>query len=180
MVGVVHREQKLFPNLTVTENLMVRRGGGARGPRMSSRERDILKHLRLEQYANRPLEQCSLVVSQLTEIARALLQDARLFLFDEPNSALTDDESKMLFAEIDRLRSRGDLIILFVSHRLRELFRYCDRVAIVREGLCAAIFEGERLNEETLPSELCVGHPATTLPKAPPLTHTTKPHSPPA
>jgi ABC-type sugar transport system ATPase subunit len=165
-VAVVHQEPQLFPNLTVAENLMVRRGGGAWRPRMSSRERDILKHLRLEQYADRPLDQCSLVVSQLTEIARALLQDARLFLFDEPNSALTDDESTMLFAEIDRLRSRGDLIILFVSHRLRELVRYCDRVAIVREGLCAAIVEGERLNEETLASELVVGHPASTMAEA--------------
>src|SRR5260370_7417256 len=112
MVGVVHREQKLFPNLTVTENLMVRRGGGARGPRMTSRERDILKHLRLEQYADRPLDQCSLVVSQLTEIARALLQDARLFLFAEPNSPLTDDEPPILFPDTTRLTSRANLIIL--------------------------------------------------------------------
>jgi ABC-type sugar transport system ATPase subunit len=160
-VAVVHQEPQLFPNLTVAENLMVRRRGGAWRPRMSSREREILSHLRLEPYADRPLDKCSLVVSQLTEIARALLQDARLFLFDEPNSALTDDESMMLFAEIDRLKRRGDLIILFVSHRLRELVKYCDRVAIVREGHCAAIVEGARLDEETLASELVVGHPAS-------------------
>ena len=160
-VAVVHQETQLFPNLTVAENLMVGRGGGALRPRMSSRERDILSHLRLKPYADRPLSECSLVVSQLTEIARALLQDARLFLFDEPNSALTDDESTLLFAEIDRLRRQGDHIILFVSHRLRELVRYCDRVAIIREGECATIVDGARLTEETLASELVVGHPAS-------------------
>src|SRR6202011_3042142 len=62
---------------------------------------------------------------------------------------------------IDRLRMQGDHIILFVSHRLRELVKYCDRVAIVREGQCAAIVEGARLTEETLASELVVGHPAS-------------------
>jgi ABC-type sugar transport system ATPase subunit len=160
-VAVVHQESQLFPNLTVAENLMVGRGGGVGRPRRSSREREILSHLRLERYADRTLDQCSLVVSQLTEIARALLRDSRLFLFDEPNSALTDDESTMLFAEIDRLKRQGDHIILFVSHRLQELVKHCDRVAIVREGVCAAIVEGARLTEETLASELAVGHTAS-------------------
>jgi ABC-type sugar transport system ATPase subunit len=162
-VAVVHQESQLFPNLTVAENLMVGRGGGTGRPRMNAREREILAHLRLERFAGRTLDQCSLVVSQLTEIARALLRDARLFLFDEPNSALTDDESAMLFAEIDRLKQQGDHIILFVSHRLQELVRHCDRVAIVREGLCPAIVEGARLTEETLASELVVGHPVSTV-----------------
>lgn len=159
-VAVVHQESQLFPNLTVEENLVVGRRGGVWRPRTRSRERDILSHLRLGAYADRPLDQCSLVVSQLTEIARALLQDARMFLFDEPNSALTDDESKLLFAEIGRLKKQGDHIIIFVSHRLRELVKYCDRVAIVREGVCATVVEGARLTEETLASELVVGHPA--------------------
>ncbi len=159
-VAVVHQESQLFPNLTVAENLMVGRRG-ARRPRIATRERQVLAQLRLERYANRTLDQCSLVVSQLTEIARALLRDSRLFLFDEPNSALTDDESAVLFAQIDRLKSQGDHIIVFVSHRLQELVRHCDRVAIIREGHCAAMVEGERLTEETLASELVVGHPAS-------------------
>jgi ABC-type sugar transport system ATPase subunit len=160
-VAVVHQESQLFPNLTVAENLMVGRHG-ARRPRIAARERQILSQLRLERYANRTLDQCSLVVSQLTEIARAMLRDSRLFLFDEPNSALTDDESAMLFGQMDQLKREGDHIIVFVSHRLQELVRYCDRVAIVREGHCAAMVEGARLTEETLASELVVGHPAST------------------
>lgn len=165
-VAVVHQESQLFPNLTVAENLMVGRSGGVRRPTMGARERDILRQLRLEPYAPRTLDQCSLVVSQLTEIARALLRDARLFLFDEPNSALTDEESAMLFAQVNRLSRQGDHIIFFVSHRLQELVRHCDRVAIVREGHCAAIVDGARLTEETLASELVVGHPAGAGPTA--------------
>jgi ABC-type sugar transport system ATPase subunit len=161
-VAVVHQESQLFPNLTVGENVMVGRSGGVGRPRLSAREREILAHLRLLPYADRPLDRCSLVVSQLTEIARALLRDARLFLFDEPNSALTDQESAMLFAEIDRLKQQGDHIVLFVSHRLAELVQHCDRVAIVREGDCAGILSGDRLTEEALAAELVVGHPAST------------------
>jgi ABC-type sugar transport system ATPase subunit len=159
-VAVVHQESQLFPNLTVAENLMVGRRG-ARRPRITAHERQVLAQLRLERYASRPLDRCSLVVSQLTEIARALLRDSRLFLFDEPNSALTDVESALLFGQIDLLKRQGDHIIVFVSHRLQELVRHCDRVAIVREGNCATIVEGARLTEETLASELVVGHPTS-------------------
>lgn len=158
-VAVVHQEAQIFPNLTVAENVMVeRRTERVRRPRLTQEERWVLSHLRLEPYANRTLDSCSLVVKQLTEIARALLREARLFLFDEPNSALTDEESAQLFREIARLKDHGSHIILFVSHRLSELVEHCDRVAVIRDGTCADILTGSRLTEETLARELVVGH----------------------
>ena len=157
-VATVHQEPQLFPNLTVTENLLLKRGsGGPLRPRATGRERQVLSQLNLQRVADRPLESCSLVVWQLTEIGRALLRDARLFLFDEPNSALTDEESEQLFGHILRMREETNRIVILVSHRLRELVHYCDRVAVVREGACGAILAGAALTEEGLARELVVG-----------------------
>jgi ABC-type sugar transport system ATPase subunit len=162
-VAIVHQEPQLFPNLTVMENLLLRRGSaGALRPRATQRELQVLSELNLRRVADRPLESCSLVVWQLTEIARALLRDARLFLFDEPNSALSDEESEQLFGHILRMREESNRIVILVSHRLRELVRYGDRVAVVREGQCGATLMGAALSEEGLARELVVGQEART------------------
>lgn len=160
-VATVHQEPQLFPNLTVTENLLLKRGsGGPLRPRATGRERQVLSELNLQRVADRPLESCSLVVWQLTEIARALLRDARLFLFDEPNSALTDEESEQLFGHILRIKEQPNRIVILVSHRLHELVRYCDRIAVVREGECGVILTGSTLTEQGLARELVVGQGA--------------------
>jgi ABC-type sugar transport system ATPase subunit len=160
-VAIVHQEPQLFPNLTVKENLLLKPGGGGPlRPHAASRELEVLAELNLRRVADRPLESCSLVVWQLTEIARALLRDARVFLFDEPNSALTDQESEQLFGHILRMKEQTNRIVIIVSHRLPELVRYCDRVAVVREGECGAILVGSALTEEGLARELVVGKEA--------------------
>lgn len=164
-VAVVHQEPQLYPTLTVSENLLVgREGSRRRRPHPGDREGRLLAELGLEAYANRSLDTCSLVVWQLTEIARALLRDARVFLFDEPNSALNDQESDQLFGHLLRMREQADVTIMLVSHRLPELVRYCDRVVIIREGRCATALTGERLNAEAIATELVAG----TEPVAPP------------
>ena len=160
-VAIVHQEPQLFPNLTVTENLLLKSGSdGPFRPRATGRELQVLSELNLRRVADRPLESCSLVVWQLTEIGRALLRDARVFLFDEPNSALTDQESVQLFGHILRMKEQTNRIVIIVSHRLPELVRYCDRVAVVREGACGAILMGSSLTEEGLARELVVGQEA--------------------
>jgi ABC-type sugar transport system ATPase subunit len=160
-VAVVHQEPQLFPNLTVTENLLLKSGsGGPFRPRATGRELQVLSELNLRRVADRPLESCSLVVWQLTEIGRALQRDARVFLFDEPNSALTDQESEQLFGHVLRIKEQTNRIVIIVSHRLPELVRYCDRVAVVREGECGAMLSGTSLTQEALARELVVGQAA--------------------
>ncbi len=120
-VAVVHQEPQLFPNLTVAENIVVGRER-SRWLRhgVSASEQRLLADLAIDGLADRPLETVSLAVQQRTEIARALAQDARVFLFDEPNSALTDEESDDLFRRMHALAAAGRVVIL-VSHRLAEL-----------------------------------------------------------
>ena len=87
------------------------------------------------------LAECPLAVRQRVEIARALAVDCRFFLFDEPNSALTEDESDQLFAAMHDLADRGRVVML-VTHRLGEMVAHCDRVAVIRDGVVAAELTG--------------------------------------
>jgi ABC-type sugar transport system ATPase subunit len=113
---------------------------------------------------NRPLGECSLAMQQRTEIARAVARDARVFLFDEPNSALTDVESDELFREMRKLAESGRIVLL-ITHRLGDLVKYCRRVAVVRDGRVRAMLTGETLTEEGLARELVTEGAAARAPK---------------
>jgi ABC-type sugar transport system ATPase subunit len=156
-IAVVHQEPELFPTVTVAQNLLVgREGGRLVRPRISTAEGKVLSDLQIAPYASQPLETCSLVVRQLTEIARALVHDARVFLFDEPNSALTQEESVRLFRYMHALKDAGHIVLL-VSHRISEIVEHADRVAVIRQGRCATILEGRELTEEAIAQQLVVG-----------------------
>jgi len=155
-VAVVHQEPQLFPNLTVGENLLVgREGTRVRRRGLRPEERDLLADLAILDVAETPLERVPLAVQQRTEIGRALARSARIVLFDEPNSALTDEESEDLFRRMHLLANAGHVVIL-VSHRLAELVRHADRVAIVLDGVCTKVVEPPDLTQETIAAELVV------------------------
>ena len=159
-VAVVHQEPQLFPNLTVGENLMVgREGTRMMRPRLNNQERTLMTDLAISDYRDRPLDMVPLAIQQRTEIGRALARDARLFLFDEPNSALTPEESNDLFRRMHALARAGRVVIL-VSHRIAELSEHANRVAIILDGRCTALLEGATLTPEGIASELVVGQAA--------------------
>lgn len=156
-VAVVHQEPQVWLNLNVADNLLVGREPGRLAyPRPPARDRRVLEELEIAPYAGTIVSECSLAVRQRTEIARALLRDARFFLFDEPNSALTEDESNRLFAHMHQLAAAGRIVIL-VSHRLAELVAHCDRVAVIRDGRVPTTLEGRALTQEAIARELVVG-----------------------
>ena len=159
-VAVVHQEPQLFPNLTVAENIMIGREGTSGLRRKASpNELAVMKDLALADVADRQLEDLPLASRQRTEIARALAQDARVFLFDEPNSALTADESADLFRRVHSLAEAGHVVIL-VSHRLAEVVAHCDRVAVILDGLCRRVIDKTDVTQELLAKELVVGRSA--------------------
>jgi ABC-type sugar transport system ATPase subunit len=154
VVSIVHQEPQLFPNLTVAENMVAgREGGGAGWPKPSRADVEIMDALGLGPVRGSRLGDCSLAMQQRTEIARAVARDARVFLFDEPNSALTDAESDELFREMHKLAESGRVVLL-ISHRLGELVRHCARVAVVRDGRVRTVLSGETLTEESLAQQL--------------------------
>jgi len=159
-VAVVHQEPQLWPNLTVAQNMVVgREPGGWSFPGLPGDDREVLSGLGILDYAHRPLAECPLAVRQRVEIARALAGDGRFFLFDEPNSALTEDESDRLFAAMHELAGRGKVVLL-VTHRLGEMVTHCTRVAVIRDGVVAAELTGAALTEQGIARELVLGYQA--------------------
>lgn len=156
-VAVVHQEPQLFPNLSVAENLMVgREGTRALVRHLHAGERTLMADLAILEYADMKIEAVPLAIQQRVEIGRALARDARVFLFDEPNSALTPDESTDLFRRMHLLADAGKVVLL-VSHRIAELAEHTDRVALILDGLCTAILEGDALTQEEIAAGLVTG-----------------------
>ena len=153
-VAVVHQEPQLFPNLTVAENVLVGREGttGSR-PRLGAADRAVMDTLGIGHLKHKTLGDCSLATQQRTEIARAVARDCRVFLFDEPNSALTSEESDELFREMHKLADAGRIVVL-VTHRLSDFVAHCTRVAVVRDGRVRSILSGGALTEDGIARQL--------------------------
>ncbi len=153
-VAVVHQEPQVFPNLTVAENVMVgREGTQARRPQPGAADLAVMEAFGIGALRDRLLGECSLATQQRTEIARAAARAARVFLFDEPNSALTSAESDALFTEIHKLAAAGNIVVL-ITHRLRDFVRHCARVVVVRDGQVRVILEGVALTEDAIARQL--------------------------
>lgn len=158
-VAVVHQEPQIWPNLTVLENLFVgRESGRLSAPSATARDYQVLADLALSPLAHTLVEHCTLAVRQRVEIGRAMVRDAGCYVFDEPNSALTEDESDALFRFMHGLADRGQIVVL-ISHRLAEMVAHCARVVVVRDGRVARTLDGDELTEEAIATELVVGHP---------------------
>ncbi len=136
-IGIVYQEMSLFPERSVLANLFVNRepvrAGFVSLTKMEAQSRDILTALGLSVDLRAPLSRLSIGEQQLVELARVLLEDPRLLILDEPNSALNRAETDRLFAVLLSLRARG-ITMLYVSHRLEEVFAISDRVTITRNG----------------------------------------------
>ena len=153
-VAVVHQEPQLFPNLTVGENMLVgREGVRTARPRLDDDNLTLMRAMGIADMAHMALGNCTLATQQRTEIARAVARNASIFLFDEPNSALTNDESDELFREIRKLAGAGHVVAL-VTHRLSDFVAHCDRVAVVRDGRVRRVLEGVDLTEEGIARQL--------------------------
>ncbi len=156
-VAVVHQEPQVWPNITVIENLMVGQENTLVG-KVSGTEQahEVLAALGLKEVAKTQLERCSFATRQRVEIGRAMMRAARCYIFDEPNSALTEDESNSLFAFMQSLATQGHITIL-ISHRLSDLVDQCGTVHVIRDGVVATSLSGPSLTEGNIASELVKG-----------------------
>jgi ribose transport system ATP-binding protein len=138
-IGIVFQERSLFGMLSVAENvfahrLPVNRWGVIDRRRLYAQTRDALVRLGLEKIDPcAPVDQLSPSAKQMVEIAKALARTAQLMIFDEPTAALTEIETRALFHIIAQLKSQG-VGVIYISHRLREIFEIADRVTVLRDG----------------------------------------------
>jgi rhamnose transport system ATP-binding protein len=144
-IGMVYQEMLAFPNLTVSGNIfagreITRRFGRLDEVTMRARTRDLLARLHVPATPDTPMEHLSTAHAQLIQVARALAFECRVLVLDEPTTSLTDAEVDHLFAVVSALRAEG-VTVLFVSHRLPEVYRLCDRITVLRDGRYVGTFE---------------------------------------
>ena len=137
-ISIIFQEPSLFPDLTVAENIFMGRqplAGGRRIDRraMNRAAADIFMQLGVAMDPARPARGLSVADQQLVEIAKALSLNSTVLVMDEPTAALTNVEVARLFEVISTLREQN-AAVLFISHRLEEVFACCQRVTIMRDG----------------------------------------------
>ncbi len=136
-IAMVHQELAFCPNLTVAENLCLgdlpRRAGWLDRRRMREQARAMLAEIDAPIDVDLPISRLSTGQEQLIQIAAALGTGAQIIIMDEPTSSLSVRESENLFQLLAKLKQRG-ITIIYVSHRMEEIFRLCDRITVLRDG----------------------------------------------
>jgi ribose transport system ATP-binding protein len=153
-IAIIHQELNLVSELTVAENIFL--GSELHTPfgaldtaRMQRETSALLDRFNLTIPPDRPVKWLRVGEQQLAEVAKALALRARLLILDEPTSALSEAEIEHLFAVIAGLKQQG-VTMIYISHKLDEVFRIADRVTVLRDGE----YIGTRLVAETQPYEL--------------------------
>ncbi|MFN8376583.1 MAG: sugar ABC transporter ATP-binding protein [Anaerolineae bacterium] len=171
-VATIYQELILYPELTVAENIFM--GHMPRGPlgivnwgEMRRRAREVLHSLEIyDMDVNSKVGAMSIGKRQRVEIAKALSQNARILIMDEPTAALTEADVQRLFSIVRLLRERG-VSIIYISHRLEEVFMLADRVTVLRDGQYVGTKPVKETNERELIS-MMVGRTIDNLyPKVP-------------
>lgn len=153
-ISIVHQELLLFAELSVAENIFSgaypRRSGAIDWAFMRKRSRDLLRELDCHDLdVDRKVGTLSVAMRQRVEIARALRQDARILILDEPTAALGENDAERLLEIVKMLRGRG-VAIIYVSHRMNEIFRIADRITILRDGSHVATRDAATTTEAEL------------------------------
>ena len=136
-IGIVYQELSILPDRPVLANLFVNREptrfGLVATREMERRARPVLARLGLDVDLDLPVGRVSIAERQLIELARVLLEHSRVLILDEPNSALNDRETQRLFTILGELAAEG-ITVIYVSHRLEEVFKIADRITVMRDG----------------------------------------------
>lgn len=152
-ISPVFQEFSLAPDLTVEENLFLGReitfGGMLKKREMRKRARKLLGQLDFDLEPNARVGTLSRAQQQMTEIAKALLQDVKVLILDEPTASLSEHETDTLFDIIATLQRQG-VGIIYVSHRMAEIKRIANRVTVLRDGRLIGTVEADTVTEEKL------------------------------
>jgi rhamnose transport system ATP-binding protein len=168
-IGMVYQEMLSFPNLTVAGNIFAGRelcglGGVLRNDEMRERTRALLDQLQLRIDPDAKAESLSAAHRQLLQVARALVFKCQVLVLDEPTTALTDADADHLFGVLGKIRRQGTTL-LYVSHRLPEVFRLCDRITVLRDGALVATYDRGKVTPGEIVRAM-VGRDIPTRPKA--------------
>ncbi|WP_282141273.1 sugar ABC transporter ATP-binding protein [Cytobacillus oceanisediminis] len=138
-IAVIHQELNIIPYLTVAENMFLGKElkrqpfGILKTKEMNEKTKKNLNRLGIDIDPQKEAGELSVGQQQMIEIARAIAAETEVLIMDEPTAALTDREIETLFRVINQLRREG-VAIIYISHRMEEIFRMCDRITVLRDG----------------------------------------------
>ncbi|MBI3962158.1 MAG: sugar ABC transporter ATP-binding protein [Deinococcus sp.] len=136
-ISMIHQELNLAPNLSVAENIFLGRlpksGAFVDWNKLYADAQALVDRLGIELNVRALVEDLTVARQQMVEIAKALSRNAEVIVMDEPTSALTERETETLFQIIGRLKTQG-VAVVYISHRLEEIFRIADQVTVLRDG----------------------------------------------
>jgi D-xylose transport system ATP-binding protein len=136
-IAIIYQELSLVAEMTVAENIYLGREPSSLGvinaSELNRKAADLLHRLDLNIDVSLPVGRLSVGTQQMVEIAKALSQQARVLVLDEPTAALTDTEVRSLFRILEKLKSDG-VGLLYISHKLEEVFKLSDRITVLRDG----------------------------------------------
>ena len=172
-IQTAYQEISLVGDLSVTQNMLLpyepaRFLGQVRRRRSEERVREAFRRLRLDDVDPRAeTAALDLPTRQKIEIARAVFREPKILLLDEPTSALSGKDVEWLHDLIDSLKERG-VTTVFISHRMQEVRRFCDRLTVLRNGRNVGSFPVAEITEEKIISLVIGRSLAATFPKKPP------------
>jgi ribose transport system ATP-binding protein len=154
-ISMIFQEFSLIPTLTVAQNIFL--GHEVKSPRlglirdkeMVARSRDLLSELGERIDPRQKVENLSVGAKQIVEIAKALSKNARIIVMDEPTASLSEEEAERLFTLVRKLKSNG-ISIVYISHRMSEIFRICDRITAMRDGRDVMTADAQNVSMEQL------------------------------
>jgi len=152
-IGVVYQEFNLIPQLTVTENIFFKRelkkGIFLDAEKMNRLAKEKMDELGLDINIKKKVADLSVAYQQLVEITKIVSQDAKVIVMDEPSAPLTNQELAHLYRLINNLKEKG-VTIIYISHRLEEIFEICDQVSVMRDGKHVITMEVKDTNQHEL------------------------------
>ena len=154
-ITIIHQELSVLNNLTVSENIFLgnekhsKFTGRINKKLLDERGKMFLEQIGCDIDPNRLVSTLNVGEKQMIEIAKALTKNARIIIMDEPTTALTDVETENLFKVIENLRKKG-IAIIYISHRMEEIFKICHRVEVLRDGKYAGSAEIKDIDNDKL------------------------------
>lgn len=154
-ITIIHQELSVLNNLTVSENIFLgnekhsKFTGRINKKLLDERSKMFLEQIGCDIDQNRLVSTLNVGEKQMIEIAKALTKNARIIIMDEPTTALTDVETENLFKVIENLRKKG-IAIIYISHRMEEIFKICHRVEVLRDGKYAGSAEIKDIDNDKL------------------------------
>lgn len=136
-ISIIHQELSLLPNLTIYENLFLGNeilGGFKLNKReMIKKSEELLRSFDFTVSPKTLTKELTVGEMQMVEIIKAVSKDAKIIIMDEPTTALTEVETEKLFKIIERLKN-NNVAIIYISHRMEEIFKICDKITVLRDG----------------------------------------------